>query len=306
MPTMALFAATVMTRFLIVACLAGFALTAHADITVLDDAGSEVRLPAPAKRIITLAPHITEELFAAGAGDRVVATVDYSDYPEAAKKLPRIGSYNRFDMEAIFALKPDLIIAWQSGNPTAHVERLKALGLPVYLSQPNRIEDVAIDLERFGILAGTKTSADAAARNFRERLADLRSRFGSRPRVRTFYQVWNQPIMTVSGRQIISDVISLCGGDNVFAGLSGMAPTVSEEAVLAAAPEAIIASGMDDARPEWVDHWRRWPQMTAVVRNNLFFIPPNLIQRHTPRLLDGAEQLCRDLETARQRRPTER
>jgi iron complex transport system substrate-binding protein len=292
-----------MTRFLIAACLAATALTARADITVRDDSGAELRLRATAKRIVSLAPHITEDLFAIGDGDRIVATVDYSDYPAAAKKLPRIGSFDRFDLESILALKPDLIIAWQSGNPSAQVERLKAMGLPVYLSQPNRIEDVAADLQRFGTLAGTEASADAAAKSFRERLTGLKDRYGKRPRVRTFYQVWNQPIMTVGGKQIISDVIVLCGGDNVFSGLAGMAPTVSEEAVIAAEPEAVIASGMGEARPDWVDHWRRWPQMTAVSRNNLFFIPPDLIQRHTPRLLDGAERLCRFLETAREHRP---
>lgn len=276
---------------------------AHAEIVVRDDAGNDVRLPAPARRIVSLSPHITEDLFAAGAGERVVGTVQYSDYPPAAKQIPRIGGFTRLDLEAIVALRPDLVIAWQSGNSAAQVERLRAVGLPVFVSQPDRIEDVARDLERFGTLAGVEATAKAAAEAFRARLAALKARYSNLPPVRTFYQVWNQPIMTVGGKQIISDAIRICGGDNVFGQLTAMAPTVSEEAVIAANPEAIVASGMGTARPEWVDYWRRWPQLAAVARNNLFFIPPDLIQRHTPRLLDGTERLCGFLETARQRRP---
>ncbi|HTY99275.1 MAG TPA: cobalamin-binding protein, partial [Rhodocyclaceae bacterium] len=235
--------------------------------------------------------------------DRLVGVVEYSDYPDAAKTLPRIGGYSRLDLEAIAALKPDLAVGWASGNSPAHIEKLRALGIPVYLAQPERIDDVATQLERYGELAGTQGVARAAAADFRNRLAELRKRYGDRPRVRTFYQIWKQPLMTVGGGQVISDAIRLCGGENVFGQLENLAPTVSEEAVIAADPEAIVASGMDAARPEWLDRWRRWKSLTAVARGNLFFVPPDIIQRHTPRLLDGAEMLCRHLETARGRRP---
>ena len=275
---------------------------AHAEIVVRDDAGSDVRLPMPARRIVSLAPHITEDLFAVGAGDRMVGTVDYSDYPAAAKRIARIGGFSRFDLEAIVALRPDLVIGWQTGNSAAQLERLRVVGLPVFVTQPNRIEDVAVDLERLGRLAGSEVPARAAAAAFRERLEALKNRYSGLPSVRTFYQVWNQPIMTVGGEQIISDAIRICGGTNVFGRLPGMAPTVSEEAVIAANPEAIVASGMGEARPDWVDYWRRWPQIAAAARNNLFFVPPDLIQRHTPRLLDGTERLCEALDTARRRR----
>jgi iron complex transport system substrate-binding protein len=280
----------------------------RAEVSVIDDSGTAVRLTQPAKRIVSLAPHITETLFAAGAGERIVGTVDYSDYPAAAKTLPRVGGYSRFDLEAVAALKPDLVIAWQSGNAAAHLDKLRGLGLPLYISQPNRIEDVASEIERLGVLAGSSAVGNAVAGQFRERLAELQKRYSSRPTVRTFYQIWKQPMMTVGGRQIISDVVRLCGGENVFAKLDTMAATVNVEAVIAANPEAIVASGMGGAmsnlRPEWLDDWRRWPSITAVARNNLFFVPPELIQRHTPRLLDGAEHLCLHLETTRSSRPT--
>lgn len=276
--------------------------TARAEVVVLDDAGMTLRLKEPARRIVSLAPHVTETLFAAGAGEMLVGSVEYGDYPEAAKKLPRVGGYSKLDLEAIAALKPDLAVGWASGNAPAHIEKLRALGIPVYLVQPERIDDVAANLERYGELAGTQPAARTAAGAFRTRLRELRERHGARPAVRTFYQIWKQPLMTVGGGQVISDVIQLCGGTNIFADLKPLAPKVTVEAVLAADPEVIVASGMGEARPEWVDDWRQWRTLTAVKRDNLFFIPPDLIQRHTPRLVEGAARLCAQLETARGRR----
>ena len=293
-------------RRLLLLALAACAPTALADIVVRDDSGAQVRLKEPARRIVSLSPHITEILFAAGAGDRVVGTVDYSDFPPAAKHIVRIGSYENPDVEAIVALKPDLVIGWQSGNSPRDLEPLKRLGVPLFWSEPERIEDVASNLEQFGELAGTSSVAVPTAAAYRARLAELRQRYSGRAPVRTFYEIWNEPPTTVGGQQIIGSAIRLCGGVNIFDDLTAKAPVVSIEAVLAADPEVIVASGADSARPKWLDAWKRWPQLTAATRDNLFSIPPDLIQRHTPRLLDGAEQLCRDLEVARQRRPAGR
>ncbi len=292
-----------MRKALLTIVLLAFSTLTNAEVKVTDDSGATVRLAQPARRIITLAPHLAETLFAAGAGDKLVGSVDFSNYPESVRKLPRVGSYSQIDLEAVAGLKPDLIIVWLSGNVPAHVEQLRALGMPIYVSQPNRIDDIAAEIERFGILAGTSREANAAAAHFRERLAGLRKTYSRKPPVRTFYQVWNQPLATVGGKQIISDVIRLCGGENIFAKLDSLAPIVTVEAVIAANPEAIVASGMDESRPEWLDDWRRWGAITAVVRGNLFFVHPDLIQRHTPRLLDGAQRLCEQLEIARGRRP---
>lgn len=277
-------------------------LPAAAEIVVTDVGGTRIKLTAPARRIISLAPHITELLFAAGAGDRVVGNVEYGDYPPAARAVPKVGGYSRLDLEAIVALKPDLVIGWETGNAPAAVARLRTMGLSVYLSQPNRMEDIAGELERIGKLAGTEVAANAAATAFRERYARLAARYGERPSVDVFYQIWKQPLMTVNGKQIISDAIRLCGGRNVFAALPILAPTVTVEAVIAANPEVIVASGMGDSRPEWLDDWRRWSTLAAVTGDNLYFIPPDLIQRHTPRILDGAEKLCTHLETVRAKR----
>lgn len=278
-------------------------LSARADITVRDDSGQTLRLAGPARRIVSLAPHVTENLFAAGAGAQVVGASEYSDWPEAAVKLPKVGGYSRLNLEAIVALKPDLIIGWTSGNAPAHLAKLKALGFPVYLSQPKHLEDVAGELERFGQLAGSGPAASAAAQAFRARHEQLRKRYSQRPPVRVFYEIWNRPLMTVNGEHLISDVMRLCGGDNVFAALPQLAPAVTEEAVLAANPEVVVASGMGESRPEWLDSWRHWKQLSATSRDNLFFVPPALMQRHTARILDGAENLCGHLETARSHRP---
>jgi iron complex transport system substrate-binding protein len=276
-------------------------LPARGEIVVTDVDGTGIRLAAPARRIVSLTPHITELLFAAGAGDRMVGTAQYSDYPPAARSLPRVGGHS-LDLEAIVALKPDLVLGWKSGNAAASVARLRALGLTVHLSEPGRIEDIAGELERIGLLAGTGATADAAAKAFRERYAKLAARYSRRPPVTVFYQIWKQPLMTVNGKQIISDAIRLCGGRNVFAQLPILAPTVTVEAVIAVNPEVIVASGMGESRPEWLDDWRRWKTLEAVARDNLYFVPPDLLQRHTPRILDGAEKLCMHLEKARAKR----
>jgi iron complex transport system substrate-binding protein len=276
-------------------------LPARGEIVVTDVDGTSIRLAAPARRIVSLTPHITELLFAAGAGDRMVGTAQYSDYPPAARSLPRVGGH-ALDLEAIVALKPDLVLGWKSGNAAASVARLRALGLTVHLSEPGRIEDIAGELERIGLLAGTGAAADAAAKAFRERYAKLAARYSRRPPVTVFYQIWKQPLMTVNGKQIISDAIRLCGGRNVFEQLPVLAPTVTVEAVIAVNPEVIVASGMGESRPEWLDDWRRWTTLKAVVRDNLYFVPPDLLQRHTPRILDGAEKLCTHLEAVRAKR----
>ena len=275
-----------------------------APVALVDDAGGEIVLDQPARRIVSLAPHLTEVLFAAGAGDRVVGAVDYSDHPAAAARLPGIGSYNALDLEAIAALRPDLALAWKSGNRDGHLARLRALGIPVFVSEARSLEGVARSLEQVGVLAGTQQAADDAARRFRHKRDALARRYAAAAPVKLFYQVWHSPLMTINGEHLISSIMRLCGGRNVFADLEALAPRINTEAVIAANPEVIVASGMDRARPQWLDDWRRWKHLDAVARDNLFFIPPDLLQRHTPRALDGAEQLCRQLETARSRRPS--
>ena len=270
---------------------------------ITDSAGSVVRLSAPAQRVISLSPHITELLYAVGAGAHVVGVADHSDYPPSASALPIVSSSGRIDRERILALHPDLVVVWGGGAPAAQIAHLRQLGLTVYVSEPHTIADIAVELRQLGQLVGTERIADAAATAFLGQLAALRARYTQQPTVTVFYQVWDPPLMTVGAEHLISQVIELCGGRSVFSMHGNLAPTVSREAVLAANPEVIIASGIDAHRPAWLDDWRAWPSVTAVRRDNLFDIPPDFIQRHTPRLLVGAQRLCDALAVARQRRP---
>jgi len=260
-----------------------FCAAAHAEIAVVDDYGNTVRLPAPARRIVSLAPHLAELVFAAGGGTRMVGAVAYSDYPPAARELPRVGSDAHINMEAVLALRPDLIVAWPNAGSARAIDRLGELGLPVFRSEPRELDDVATTIERLGVLAGSVDDATREARAFRARRAQLEKRYAARPKVRVFYQVWDRPLLTVNGAHIISKVIALCGGDNVFAHLPLIAPEIDREAVLRAKPEVMLTSEQGRA-PPWL----------AAVR--FAVVPADLIQRHTPRLLDGAERVCQILD----------
>jgi iron complex transport system substrate-binding protein len=274
-------------------------VNALAEVSISDDTSKTIRLEKPVTRIISLAPHITELLYAAGAGDRIVGAVEYSDYPAPAQKLVRIGSAAAFDHERIAALKPDLAVVWGSGNPAGQVTQLKRLGIRVFVSEPRRLEDISTTIERLGQLAGTDAVARPAAQAFAARLQALRHRHAASRTVSVFYEIWNQPLMTIGGAHMITAVIELCGGRNVFASLAQPAVTVGLEAVLRSDPQVIIAGGMGDERPEWLDEWKRWPQLSAVKNHHLVFVPPDLLQRHTPRLLEGAERVCQALNQAR-------
>lgn len=288
-------------------CLLAFALslagtTAAAQIRLADDSGRSVALVRPAERIISLAPNMTELLFAAGAGERVVGAVEFSNYPESAQRIPRIGDSAQLDLERIVALKPDLILVWQAGNAQRQLDKLLQLGIPVFYSDPRRLADIARAIEQFGRLAGTEQVALPIARAFSARAAQLRERYAGRAPVTVFYQIWDKPLMTVNGAHLISDVIALCGGRNVFAGLKPLAPMISVEAVLAADAEAIGAVTAEAGQPGNLDAWKTWPHLKAVARGNLFVIHSDLISRSTPRVLEGAQQMCEQLDAARGRR----
>lgn len=276
-------------------------------LAVTDDTGATVTLASPAQRIVSLAPHVTELLFAAGGGARVVGAVSYSDYPPQAKTIPRVGDNKSLDLERIVAMKPDLIVVWRHGNAMRQIDRLRELHVPLFFSEPHRLDDIPVTIDKLGVLLGTSAEANKASDAFRHDVAGLRTRYSNRPPVNVFYQVWDDPLMTLNGEQIVSQVIDLCGGHNVFADLKALVPTISTEAVLAANPEAIVtatpgATNSDHALPS-LDAWRKWPSLKAVAHANLFGIDGDLINRPTPRLALGAARLCEDLEVARTRRP---
>jgi iron complex transport system substrate-binding protein len=263
---------------------------AFAEVRTQDDTGADVVLAAPARRIVSLAPHATELLFAAGAGASVVGVVRGSDHPAAARSLRVVGDAHALDLERILALEPDLVVTWPWTTP-GQVAKLRTRGIAVFTSDPKTIDGIASSLERLGVLAGTGDAAQAAARTFRAKIDAVRaSRNGERARV--FYEIWHEPLFTVGGRHLISQAIAECGGENVFAALDVPAPQVSVEAVIAARPQVIVAGTDGAARPAWLDTWKRWPDIPAVRDGRVRVVDANLLHRNGPRFADGVAQLC--------------
>jgi len=279
---------------------AAWTVSAQAAITVKDDAGLAVTLNQPALRVVSMAPSVTELLFAAGGGGQIVGAVNYSDYPEAAKRIPRIGSNREIDMELLISLKPDLIVAWRHNSSERQIEMVRRLGIPVFQSDPQTLDGIPDSVLRLGQLMGTEAAAKATATQLREQLAGLRTRYAGRAPVRTFYQVWDKPLYTLSGKHILTDAMKLCGGENVFDKLTVTAPIVSIESVLQANPEAIIATA--EKNYGGVDLWKPYGTLAAVRSNNLFTLDGHLLNRAGPRMVQGTAAMCEVLEQARQRR----
>lgn len=276
-------------------------LTSSSIIRFTDFNQQTITLDKPAKRIVALAPHIVENLYTIGAGDRIVGVVQHSDYPAQAQKIPMVGGYEKTDFERIVALQPDLIVAWLSGNSTSNIEKLRELGFIVVIDQPDTLEDIAKSLRMLGAATGQQAIADIEVQKFIGELESLKQANSDKPKIATFYQVWNEPLISINGKHIISDAIEVCGGTNVFHDEAATAPRTNIEAVIAKNPEAIIASGMGKARPEWLDSWKQWSTIRAVNRNNLFFVNPDHLQRHTVRQLLAIKSICHHLDQARSR-----
>jgi iron complex transport system substrate-binding protein len=251
---------------------------------------------APALRIVTLAPHLAELVHAAGAGQQLVGAVEWTDYPTAAAALPRVGDAFRLDLEALAALAPDLVLAWRGGNPDHMLEQLELRGYRVVALAPEQLDDIGVHLVEIGRLAGSVEPAREAAERYRAGLEALRRAQAGKPEVRVFYQVSWRPLYTVGGRQLISEVIALCGGRNVFAELGELAPAVGMEAVIARDPEVILTADVQHAE---LAEWRRWPSISAVARGHLYSVDGDLVVRATPRILEGARQVCEALDEAR-------
>ncbi|RZA35196.1 MAG: cobalamin-binding protein [Lysobacteraceae bacterium] len=286
-----------MKRMISLALALVLAAPLAAAVTVRDDAGNAVTLQKPAARVISMSPHVTEVLFAAGGGSRIVGTVNYSDYPEAAKSIPRIGSNREIDLERVISMKPDLIVAWMHNNSERQIEMVRKLGVPVFLSDPQTLDGIPENVVRLGQLMGTEAAALPAAAELRKQLAGLRTRYAGRPAVRTFYQVWDKPLYTLSGRHIITDALRLCGGENIFDKLTVTAPIVSVESVLQADPEAVF--GTAEKNYGGVALWKPYTTLTATRKDNLFTVDGDLLNRAGPRMIAGTAILCEKLELAR-------
>lgn len=266
-------------------------------IDVVDDTGQQLHLPGYARRVVSVAPHATEMLFAAGATSQVVGVSAYSDFPAAATRLPQVGDVRQLDMERILSLKPDLLVVWASGTPARQQEQLKKLGIPIFYSEPRKLGDIADSIDRLAQAMGTTREAAPVVSRYQASLAQLRQTYQQRRVVRVFYQISDKPLYTLNGQHIVSDGFALCGAQNVFAGLPVIAPAVSTEAVLQQDPEVIIGSETNIAM------WKQFPGMLAVRRSNLRTIDGNLLARSGPRMIDGIQRLCEVLDQARRLPP---
>ncbi len=275
-------------------------LSLAAEISVEDDFGNTVVLEQPAQRIISLAPNITEVLFHIGAGEQIVGADEYSNYPEQAKQIMRVNNHAAANYELILSLQPDVVIAWQSGNGDKIINRIRQLGIPIFVIETRSLEDIPNLFARFGALSGHVENAELKAQSFSLRLSLLREQNSAKSEVRTFYQIWDEPLITLNGKHMVSSVIELCGGRNIFADAIPLVPYVNIESIVAADPQVIIAGGSKEEKPYWFDSWRKWEQISAVRDRHVYLIPADLMQRHSVRILDGAELMCDFFERARQ------
>ena len=264
-------------------------LVVHGACVITDDAGQQIQLRSPATRLVVLAPDLVENVFAIGAGSRIVGVVSGSDYPAAARTIQSVGSYAGIDLERIVALHPDLIIAWKYAFPR-QIAALKQFGIPVYVAAPRKLEDVPRTMRNLGCLTAQSRTAEAAASQFERDMHGLRAE--TRKSIKVFFQIDRYALMTINHDSWINQVIELCGGKNSFANAKVIAPEVSRESLLMENPDVIFNVGLDDG---WKATWQAWPEMTAVKRQHLYTIEPDLISRAGPRLVRGAQQVCRDM-----------
>lgn len=257
-----------------------------------DESGQLLRLPKAAHRIISLSPSITELLFDIGADDRVVGVSKYSDYPDAASLLPVVSDYYTIDMEMVLDLKPDLVVAWTGGRSSESLRKLSALGIPVYYSDMKVLADIPKTMRDLGCLAGRRTGSIQSAERFDSQYGELKANYQNRKSVSVFYQMNAVPLLTVTHRSIINEVIRLCAGRNVFSFVNGYAPLVSIEEVLERNPEVMVSATKDS---HWVDPWKGWSEIKAVKNNAFVTIDPDEINRMSPRILSAALDLCKKI-----------
>jgi len=276
-----------------------FAHSSIAAIEVIDDNGDKLTIANAAQRIISLSPNTTEILFHIGAGEKIVGADEYSNYPQAANKIVRVNNHAAANYELILSLKPDLVIAWQSGNGVKIISRIRELNIPVFVVETASLEDIPDLYRRLGQLSGYADQANTQAEKFSQRLNQLRKSYSSKKDIRVFYQIWNEPLMTLNGDHMVTDMIELCGGVNVFSDAAALVPYINIESVVAANPQIIISGGNNKTDLLDSGFWRKWSGISAVKNQHLYAIPSDLLQRHSDRILDGTGLMCEYIDLVR-------
>lgn len=290
----------VMLRRLFIGLMMMLPLAAMAQSQVIHDAvGDEFILKKPVRRIISLAPNLTEIIFAAGAGKYLVGVSSFSDYPKAAKNIPVVATFNDLDMEKIVNLHPDLVVAWRDGNPLRQLNQLRKLGIPVYVESFSKITDIPKNILAISKLAGTEITARKSANKFMCELAQLKHHYAHKKPVKVFYELSMQPLMTLNERSLVGQVIHLCGGKNIFANVSALAPRVDVASVLASDPQLIFVS-KQAGDVQAIRSWNAYQQLTAAQKHHIFAVDANTLERYGPRILQGAQQMCADIDVVRQ------
>jgi len=289
----------ILSRFVLALFMLLLTAVSQASVSASDHLNRQIRLDQPAQRIVSLAPNITELLFHIGAGEQIIGADEYSNYPDEAKKITRVNNHAMANYELILSLQPDLVFAWHSGNGEQVINRLVQLGLNVFIIEVQTMEQLPSLFKTLGHLTGTTERAHKAASTFDSQLKKLKADYADKREVSAFYQIWDEPIMTFNGDHLVSDIIDLCGGRNVFAGELPLVPHVNIEAVIDANPEVILSSGSEERMANWRSKWRRWSAIDAVKKNHLYLVPPDLLQRQSNRILEGAIYLCEFIDQAR-------
>ena len=274
---------------------------AAAEISLKDDLGRTVEMKEPARRIVTLAPALTELVFTAGGGDRVVGASAYSDYPPEAKKLPQVSSAMSWSLEEIASLKPDLVLAWHDNMRTEDVSRLSAFGIAVYVAESRNFDDVPRTLQAIGTLLGRDTSP--AIRAYRDKLERLRAQYAGKPQVTALLEIWHNPLTTIAGHHFMNEALEICGARNVFADLSGVAPIVSWEEVFFRDPDVIVGISSAASEKEFRASWKERPTLRAVSQDHLVYADADRLQRLTARTPDGVASLCAAIDRVRPNAP---
>lgn len=257
-------------------------------------------LAAQSPRLVVLAPHLVEQLYSIGAGGMIVGTVEHADYPAEAVTIPRVGNYAGLQLESILALKPDLVVFWQSGSPAAEISQLQRLGIRTAGFEPKTLDDIATDLERLGSLTNQQAQASQQASAVRSRLAALRQLYQQKKTVRVFYELWDEPLSTIGPGAWPLQALQLCGAENIFADASGAYPLVSAEALLQRQPDLIVQPISTTEPRRLTDYSSRFSSLKAVQLQQRAQPNADLLHRATIRTLDGVAELCQLIDRSRQ------
>ena len=285
---------TIKRHILGFALLSLFCLQHHLAMANGDNKGSLQK-----QRIIALAPHIVESLYAIGAGEQIIGTTAHADYPKAAEDILRVGNYARLQIEKIIQLKPDVIIAWKTGNPTDDLARLEKYQLKVIYSHPQTLEDVANELIMLGKITGREAAANALAEQYLTKLHKIKHTYANQSKISVFYELWSRPLRTVANKAWPQQQIELCGASNPFANATDDYPSIGLEQVLVTLPQVVVQPSLHSADSPNGLNWAQWQHIPAVKNNFIFHPNADKAHRMTTRMLDEVMILCEQIDVAR-------